>query len=64
MLNAANINFVACGRYRVAGLDGQIAAVFVITLAAAEAAVALAIFINFYHLHATIDADRGAALKG
>ncbi|MBU0637697.1 MAG: NADH-quinone oxidoreductase subunit NuoK [Planctomycetes bacterium] len=64
VLNSANINFVACGRYRAGGLDGQIAAVFVIVLAAAEAAIALAIFLNFYNTHATIDVDRGDQLKG
>lgn len=64
ILNAANINFIACGRYRVGGLDGQISAAFVIVLAAAEAAIALAIFLNFYNSHASIDVDRGATLKG
>lgn len=62
-LNAAALNLVAFGRYRVGGVDGQIAAVFVIVLAAAEAAVALAIFLSFYGSHATVDVDRGAALK-
>jgi NADH-quinone oxidoreductase subunit K len=64
VLNSANLNFVAFGRYRVGGLDGQITPVFVIALAAAEAAVALAIFLNFYSSHATVDVDRGSALKG
>ncbi|TWT44081.1 NADH-quinone oxidoreductase subunit K [Phycisphaerae bacterium RAS1] len=64
ILNAANINFVAFGRYRVGGLDGQMAAAFVIVLAAAEAAVLLAIFLSFYSAHATIDVDKGAELKG
>jgi NADH:ubiquinone oxidoreductase subunit K len=64
VLNAANLNFIACGRYRVGGLDGQIAAAFVIVLAAAEAAIALAIFLSFYNNHATIDVDHGDALKG
>lgn len=64
VLNAANLNFVACGRYQVGGLDGQIAAAFVIVLAAAEAAIALAIFLNFYNSHATIDVDRADALRG
>lgn len=64
VLNAANINFVACGRYRVGGLDGQIAAVFIIVLAAAEAAIALAIFLNFYNAHSTVDVDQGDTLKG
>ncbi len=64
VLNAANLNFVAFDRYQVGGLDGQIAAAFVIVLAAAEAAIALALFLNFYCNHATIDVDRGDALKG
>ena len=64
VLNAANLNFIAFDRYRVGGLDGQITAAFVIVLAAAEAAIALAIFLNFYSSHATIDVDRGDALKG
>ena len=64
VLNAASLNFVACGYYRVGGLDGIVAATFVIVLAAAEAAIALAIFLNFYSTHATIDVDRGDALRG
>lgn len=64
VLNAANLNFVAFGRYRVGGLDGMIAAVFVIVLAAAEAAIALAIFLNLYHSFATIDVDRADTTKG
>ena len=64
ILNAANLNFVAFARYRVGGLDGSIAAVFVIVLAAAEAAIALAIFLNFYNNYATIDTDRADTTKG
>ena len=64
VLNAANLNFIACGHYRVGGLDGQIAAAFVIVLAAAEAAIALAIFLNFYNSHATIDVDQADTLRG
>ena len=64
VLNAANINFIAFGRYHVGGLDGQIAAAFIVVLAAAEAAIALAIFLNFYNTHATIDVDRADALRG
>ncbi|MFP6612012.1 MAG: NADH-quinone oxidoreductase subunit NuoK [Pirellulales bacterium] len=71
VLNGANINFVAFGseflarnpHYRL-GLDGQIIALFVIVLAAAEAAVALAIVLNFYNNHATVDVDRADELKG
>ncbi len=68
VLNGANINFVAFGssyfRQDTLGLDGQLMALFVIVLAAAEAAVALAIALNFYNNHATIDVDRADELKG
>lgn len=65
VLNAANLNFVAAARFLPSfRLDGQVFAVFVIVLAAAEAAVALAIFLNFYHNHATVDVDRGTELRG
>lgn len=64
VLNASNLNFLAFGRYRVGGLDGQLAAAFVIVLAVAGAAIAIAIFLNFYHNHATIDVDRGDSLRG
>lgn len=68
VLNGANINFIALGskllREQSLGLDGQLIALFVIVLAAAEAAVALAIALNFYNNHATIDVDRADELKG
>jgi NADH-quinone oxidoreductase subunit K len=68
VLNGANLNFVAFGskylRAESLGLDGQLIALFVIVLAAAEAAVALAIALNFYNNHATIDVDQASDLKG
>ena len=68
VLNGANVNFVAFGskylRDTSLGLDGQLIALFVIVLAAAEAAVALAIALNFYNNHATIDVDKAEDLKG
>lgn len=67
ILNAANVNLVAFNRYSTnasANLDGQIFAIFVIVLAAAEAAVALAIFLNFYNNFSTVDVERGDNLKG
>ena len=64
VLNAANVNFVAFSRHGIGGISGQTAAIFVIVLAAAEAAVALAIFLNFYHVISSIDIDRGDQLKG
>jgi len=64
VLNGANVNFVAFSRFTPLGLDGQATALFVIVLAAAEAAVALAIALNYYNNHLTIDVDRGSDLQG
>lgn len=64
VLNGANLNFIAFSKYTKLGLDGQAIALFVIVLAAAEAAVALAIALNFYNNHATIDVDRANELHG
>ncbi|HIE96160.1 MAG TPA: NADH-quinone oxidoreductase subunit NuoK [Planctomycetes bacterium] len=64
VLNGANVNFVAFSKYTTLGLDGQVFSLFVIVLAAAEAAVALAIVLNFYNNHLTVDVDRGNKLKG
>lgn len=63
VLNAANINLVAFSRYQTGSGDGHIFAVFVILLAAAEAAIGIAIFMNFYNTLATIDVDRGDELQ-
>ncbi|MEZ6140867.1 MAG: NADH-quinone oxidoreductase subunit NuoK [Zavarzinella sp.] len=65
VLNAANINFVAAARYVPNfQLDGSIFTLIVIVLAAGEAAVALAIVLNFYNNYQTVDVDRGNELKG
>jgi len=64
VLNGANLNFVAFARHTSLGLDGHVVALFVIVLAAAEAAVALAIALNFYNSHLTIDVDQGDDLRG
>jgi len=48
ILNAANINFIAFTRYGAVNINGQMSAIFVIVIAAAEAAVALAIVLNIY----------------
>ena len=63
MLNAAGINFVAFSKYRTAAIDGQVAALFIILIAAAEAAVALAIILRFYRLKQTIDSDEANLLR-
>src|SRR6476620_3468368 len=65
VLNGANVNFVAFARYRETfKIEGQIFALFVIVMAAAEAAVALAIVLNFYNNHMTVDVDNAEELKG
>jgi len=65
VLNAGNINLVAAARFVPSlRLDGQVFAVLVIVLAAAEAAVALAIFLNFYNNQATVNVDDGSELRG
>lgn len=63
MLNSANINFIAFSRYGGVNLDGQAVALFVIILAAAEAAVALAIVLNIYKRFHTINVDDINKLK-
>ncbi len=65
ILNAANVNLIAFGRFNSGfRLDGQMFALMVVVLAAAEAAVALAIILNFYNNHATVDVDEAKDLKG
>ena len=63
ILNAANINFVAFNRSGAGGIDGQMMAVFVIILAAAEAAVALAIVLNVFHLFSSIKPSEADFLR-
>jgi NADH-quinone oxidoreductase subunit K len=63
VLNAANINFVAFARYVTHSLDGHLVAVFVIILAAAEAAIALAIVLNIYQNFNTVNVDELNSLK-
>ncbi len=63
MLNSANINFVAFSRFGDYGIHGQIVALFVIILAAAEAAIALAIVLNIYKTFAHVNVDEIEDLK-
>ncbi|GBD90933.1 NADH-quinone oxidoreductase subunit K [bacterium BMS3Abin04] len=63
ILNAANINFVAFSRYGNFGLSGEITALFVIILAAAEAAIALAIVLNIYKTFSNVNVDEINKLK-
>lgn len=66
MLNAVNINLVAFWRFSetVNTLDGQIFALFVIAIAAAEAAVGLALIISVYRNRKTVNLDELDLLKG
>jgi NADH-quinone oxidoreductase subunit K len=63
MLNAVNINLVAFS-HRISSLDGQVFAIFVITVAAGEAAVGLAIIIQLYRLKSTTNVDEARELNG
>ncbi len=62
MLNAVNLTFVAAGR-SLGSLDGQIIVFFVMTVAAAEAAVGLAIVIALFRHRETLSPDAFTALK-
>ncbi|MBM4466281.1 MAG: NADH-quinone oxidoreductase subunit NuoK [Chloroflexi bacterium] len=64
MLNAVNINLVAFSRYVTpAALTGQVFALFVIAIAAAEAALGLAIIIAIYRARETVNADEINLMK-
>lgn len=70
VLNAANLNLVAFNRLAYRGeldaplVDGMMFAIFVIVLAAAEAAIALAIVLNFYNNFSSVDVERADQMKG
>jgi NADH-quinone oxidoreductase subunit K len=68
MLNAVNLTFLAASRlHSTAGapdLQGPVFAIFVITVAAAEAAVGLALMIALYRLKQSVDVDAARELKG
>lgn len=64
VLNSANINLVAFSRYGEGNLSGQLFAVFVIVIAAAEVAVALAIVLTLYRLRRSPNLDEADILKG
>ena len=63
VLNSANINYVAFARYNQTGYDGQVFAIFVIMLAAAEAAIGLAIVLGIYQSFETIDVEATDRLR-
>jgi len=63
ILNASNINFIAFSRFGNFGLQGQLFALFVIVLAAAEAAIALAIVLNVYKTFVNVNVDEIDTLR-
>jgi NADH-quinone oxidoreductase subunit K len=63
ILNASNINFIAFARFGNFGLEGQLVALFVIVLAAAEAAIALAIVLNLYKTFVNVNVDEIDTLR-
>ena len=64
MLNSANINFIAFSRYGIGDISGHVFSIFVIVLAAAEAAIALAIVLSIYSRFRTIDVEEVSTLHG
>lgn len=63
VLNAAALNFVAYSRYVTNNLDGHVFSLFIIVIAAAEAAVGLAIVIRFFQIKETIHIDEATQLR-
>jgi NADH-quinone oxidoreductase subunit K len=63
ILNSANVNFVAFAHFSSGNMDGQIYAIFVIMLAAAEAAIGLAIVLAIFQIFHTIDVTAMETLK-
>lgn len=64
ILNSVNINFIAFNKYLFQDkLDGIFFVIFIITIAAAEVAVAIAIIINLYRSHRSVDVEVAAELK-
>ncbi len=64
ILNSANINLVAFSKYSAGNINGQIFAIFIIVVAAAEAAVGLAIVLSMYPIIKSVNLDRADTLKG
>lgn len=64
VLNSANINYIAFSRFGSGGLEGQVFSIFVIMLAAAEAAIGLAIVLGIYRKFQTIDVEEVDSLRG
>ncbi len=64
ILNSANLNLVAFSRYSAGNLNGQVFAIFIIVVAAAEAAIGLAIVLSMYRIVKSVNLDQADTLKG
>jgi NADH-quinone oxidoreductase subunit K len=64
ILNSANLNLVAFSKFSAGNLNGQVFAIFIIVVAAAEAAVGLAIILAMYRIIKSVNLDRADTLKG
>jgi NADH-quinone oxidoreductase subunit K len=64
IFNSANLNLVAFSRFVTGDTEGQVFALFVIVIAACEAAVALAIVMSLYRIIKDVSLDEASALKG
>ena len=64
ILNSVNLNFIAFNKYLWPNrMDGLFFSIFIIAIAAAEAAVAIAIIINLYRSHQSIDVEQTEEMK-
>lgn len=63
MLNAVGLAFVVAGA-RWGQVDGQVMFIFILTMAAAEVSVGLALVLQFYHSFKTLDADAASKMRG
>ena len=64
ILNAANVNYIAFSRFGSGTYDGQVFSIFIIMLAAAEAAIGMAIVLGIYRRFRTIDVAGMTQLQG
>ncbi|PKL51925.1 MAG: NADH-quinone oxidoreductase subunit NuoK [Nitrospira bacterium HGW-Nitrospira-1] len=64
ILNSSALNFAAFSRFSARSLEGQLFSIFIIVIAAAEAAIALALLLSIYRRFGDIDADKLDSMKG
>ncbi|HHH52019.1 MAG TPA: NADH-quinone oxidoreductase subunit NuoK [Bacteroidetes bacterium] len=64
ILNSVAINFIIINKYLFPGkINGQIFSIFIIAVAAAEVAIAIAVVIDFYRINKEIDVDKSEMMK-